>query len=306
MVRKILALAASFAVVASGNVHAVVFFSSDSPTKNITAPGGPLAGSGWQFQGQWGSTLGTPIAPNYFITASHIGGTVGDSFVFSGSSYTTTAVFDDPNSDLRIWQVDGVFSTYAPLYTGSSEVGQDVVFFGRGSQRGAEVVLSGTSKGWQWGTGDEVQRWGQNKVEAIADGGAPYGTSLLAMAFNDDGGPEEATYSFGDSGGGVFILDAGTWKLAGVNSWADGPYGTEAVRPPEPQTFLGSLYDQDGFYGDTLTGWKQVTGPGMVYASRISTSQAWILSVIPEPATGSLVYAGLFVFGRRRMLNRRR
>jgi len=90
MVRKFLAVAASFAVMAFGNVHAVVFFSTGDPAKNITAPGGPLAGSGWQFQGEWGATLGTPIAPNYFITASHIGGTEGDSFVFSGSTYPTT------------------------------------------------------------------------------------------------------------------------------------------------------------------------------------------------------------------------
>lgn len=56
------------------------------------------ANSGWQYEGQFGSFLGTVIASNYFITAKHIGGSVGDTFVFSGVNYTTTAVFPDPRA----------------------------------------------------------------------------------------------------------------------------------------------------------------------------------------------------------------
>ena len=68
-----------------------------------------------QLRGDWraaaGSTkaslvlfLGTPIASNYFITAKHIGGSVVQTFILNGTTYTTTAVFPDPSSDLQIWQ----------------------------------------------------------------------------------------------------------------------------------------------------------------------------------------------------------
>lgn len=277
---------------------ALIFYSTGSSSFNTTAPTGPLADSGWNLQGQWYGSSGIPIAPNYFITAQHIGGDVGGSFIFSGSSYTTTAFFNDPNSDLRIVQVDGTFSTYATLYTGSSESGKDVVMFGRSYERGAEVVLSGTSKGWEWGAQNGVLRWGENQITGIYNGGALYGYSLLGMEFNSDAGPNEATYASGDSGGGVFILDEGIWKLAGINSWADGPYGPTAT--PYENFFYASLYDQSGYYGDLLTGWQATTGPAMIYASRISTSQEWIASVIPEPSIFALAGGGLVLLIPRR------
>ena len=59
---------------------------SYDPTADTTAPTGALAGSGWQDEGNFGGELGTAIAPNYFITAAHIGGNVGDSFLFDNSS----------------------------------------------------------------------------------------------------------------------------------------------------------------------------------------------------------------------------
>src|SRR5580693_5424744 len=86
---------------------AVILYGTGDPSANTTAPTGTLAGSGWQYEGQFGSFLGTIIASNYFVTAKHIGGNVGQSFIFNGATYTTTAVFPDPSSDLQIWQVSG-------------------------------------------------------------------------------------------------------------------------------------------------------------------------------------------------------
>src|SRR5580765_463989 len=76
--------------------HAVLFDSTGDPTFNTTAPGGALAGGGWQFQGDWLGFLGTPVASNYFITAAHLGGSVGDIFTFDGVPYTTTDMFNSP------------------------------------------------------------------------------------------------------------------------------------------------------------------------------------------------------------------
>ncbi len=280
---------------------ALLFFSSGDPSKNTTAPTGPLAGSGWQYQGQWGSVTGTPIAPRHFISAAHINGMVGSTFIYQGVTYTTVAKFDDPDGDLQIWEVDKTFPTYAPLYTGSDEVGKDVVFFGRGGPRGSEVTLSSQSKGWLWTDPDAILRWGENTIVANLDGGS-YGHNLLALEFNNDAGPNEAGFSAGDSGGGLFINDGGTWKLAGVNSYADGPYGPNST--PFDQQFSASLFDTEGYYGDTLNGWEDVSGPGLIYVSRISSSQAWISSIaaVPEPTSGAFVVAalaGLAAYRRR-------
>ena len=43
-------------------------------------------------------------------------------------------------TDLRVFEVYGDFSAYAPLYTGSDEVGKQAVLMGRGVQRGTEIT----------------------------------------------------------------------------------------------------------------------------------------------------------------------
>ena len=71
------------------------------------------------------------------------------------------------------------FSNYAPLYTGSSEMGQTCVVIGRGWERGDAVVVvdGGTNltDGWQWGQPGYsygVERWGENSVVGTITAGA--------------------------------------------------------------------------------------------------------------------------------------
>src|SRR5207253_981498 len=75
--------------------QAIILKGSGDPAYNSTPPTGTLAGSGWQYQGQWGGFLGTVIAPQYFIAAQHVGGTVGQEFIQNGVTYHTTAYWDD-------------------------------------------------------------------------------------------------------------------------------------------------------------------------------------------------------------------
>jgi hypothetical protein len=60
--------------------QAVILLDTGDPNFNTTAPTGELAGSGWQYEGLWVSFLGTAVASNFFITAKHVGGSVGDTF----------------------------------------------------------------------------------------------------------------------------------------------------------------------------------------------------------------------------------
>lgn len=266
---------------------AVIFDSTGDPGFNTTAPTGSLRDSGWQFQGQFGGFLGTPIASNLFITAEHIGGSVGQSFAFGGIDYLTDKFFDDPASDLRIWRIDGTFPTFAPLYTKGDEAGKALLVFGRGTQRGSELRDTlGFLHGWAWGGGDGVQRWGTNAVTATPQGGEGIG-SLLAADFNHIGGTE-AHLSVGDSGGGLFIRDGNTWKLAGINYAVTGPYFTSMSGAGETNA---ALYDQSTYFTRNGLGtYSPATGPGSFFSSRISSNIDFIsrtvaANPIPEPST---------------------
>src|SRR3954469_3497869 len=120
--------------------HGIVL--TDKWYRNKLAPTGTLANSGWQYEGNWASFTGTPIAKNYFVTASHVGGSVGQSLTLKGVSYPTVAMYDDPATDLRIWKTSKSFSSWAPLYSGGAEIGKTGVIMGRGTARGSDVRVN--------------------------------------------------------------------------------------------------------------------------------------------------------------------
>lgn len=302
----------------AGQAQAVLFYDTGSATHNTTAPGGAYTGSGWQFQGYYGSYLGTMIAPQYFITAQHFP-TQGGSFVhaglFNGAADVTYTIdtaanggagyWDVAGTDLRILKINEVFPTYAPLYTGSAETGLTLVTMGRGGMRGADVFVSGLLHGWEHTAGDGTTRWGANVVTGVVN---YFGASLLNVEFNAGGLDEEATLSDGDSGGGVFVNDGGVWKLAGVNFTIDGDFDTNNITG-DGSDFSASLFDAGGLYnGSDAGGWTLVPdGPADVpvsfYASRISSSSAAIMTItgVPEPQGGVLILvAGMCSLRRRR------
>jgi hypothetical protein len=260
-----------------GSVDGIILYRTGDATANTTAPGGSLANSGWQYEGIFGDYLGTPIAPHFFITAQHIGMN-SDKLVYRGANYTIVKSFDDPGTDLRIFQVVQTFSLFAPLYTGSDEVGKHLVAIGRGTQRGIEVRAAGSLRGWAWGQSDKVQRWGENVVAAIKE--RPPGGEMLYSLFDKAGLPNESHLSNGDSGGGVFLNDGGVWKLGGINYDVDGAFYTG---PNGVGGFLAALFDQRGFFDEDR---HSVSGntpkPSGFYASRISSRVDWIDSVV-EP-----------------------
>lgn len=269
--------------------QAIIFHSTDDPAHNTTAPVGALAGSGWELQGRWGGFLGTPIAPNLFITAKHIGGGVGESFSFRGTNYPVIAAYTDPQSDLRVFEVCGIFPAFAELYSGANEVGRLMMVFGRGTRRGVEVVgdaVPGTEpKGWQWGDPDGVTRWGTNVVSTVS--GVIEGLGqLLAADFDADGGGSECHLSSGDSGGAIFIRDGATWKLAGINYAVDGPFSTTG----SGTGFNAAIFDTGGLYQfNAATGnWDYqlpkpfLDTPSAFYATRISANLTWINSIISQ------------------------
>lgn len=279
-------------------VSGVILFATDDPNYNASAPTGELNGSGWDFQGYWGIFLGTPIAPFYFITARHVGGAVGDPFTFAGAAYTTTAVFDDEQSDLRLWQVADPFPFYAQIYTNLTEVGKDLVVFGRGTLRGDPVNIAGPRglqlHGWGWGERDARIRWGQNQVTAIVEGDdvLPRESNvsnrigqLLQASFDAGAGPNEAHLSPGDSGGAVFIQDGATWKLAGINYSVDGPFRlTESSAAFDAALFdVGGLYQEEEESVWIFTPDLPLPQPSAFYATRLAAHLPWIERILSQP-----------------------
>jgi hypothetical protein len=265
--------------------QAVVFYSTADPSYNTTPPTGNLAGSGWDYQGSWGAFLGTPIAPQCFITAKHIGGVEGDSFVFAGQTYVTIAFYDDPASDLRMWRIRGAFPYVASCYERADERSRLLVVFGRGTQRGDPIILTNrfgsALKGWKWGTIDGVKRWGQSTVYNIATNSADQ-NEFLQMLFRAGSLTNETDVSGGDSGGGLFINDGGGWKLAGINHGIRGPYNTNDTGGG----FYACVFDEGGLYVQDNSVWSFIPEllfteqPGVFYATRISSRLGWINQVV--------------------------
>lgn len=299
-----------------GTGRAVLLDETGDALANTTTPTGAYAGSGWDYQGYYGSYLGTMIAPQFFITAQHIGVSLDPTFTKPGEmTYTIDAAangglgyWDIAGTDLRIFKINETFSSYAQLYTGAGEAGQGLTVFGRGGPRGAEVEFEGELRGWEHTGSDGVMRWGTNAVENIVSFGAG---DLLRADFDHNLDPllgqHEATLSSGDSGGGVFILDGGVWKLAGVNYGVDGFFNLNNIPGNDPE-IQAALFDRGGFYqGSDAGGWSinplPANSPANFYASRISSSAAEIQSIIavPEPGGVTLLMLGmLLVFRRRR------
>lgn len=266
-------------------VDAVMFLGTGDIQHNTSTPGD---NSGWQYEGKFNSFLGVPIAPHFFITAKHIGGSVGNTFDFHGEIYTTIAIHDSPSTDLRIWEVDHAkpFPTYAPLSSGVADVGGVIHVMGRGTRRGTEVIVAGEEKGWQWGPSDDVQRWGRNIVVGTTNGGETLG-ELLYCDFDKPGIAEECHLSVGDSGGGAFVFENGLWRLAGINYAVDGPFR----EGPSGTAFSAALYDCGGLEVSNGASWVVVPNttadqPASFYCSRISASLSWISSI--APAAGAL------------------
>lgn len=290
--RFLIVIAGLSALLLAARAEAVILYRSS--IRNKSEPTGSNANSGWKYQGNWGGGfLGTAIGKNYFITAGHIGGGVGQNIYYQGKNYPAIAMYDDPSTDLRIFKINGSFPNWAQIYTGTSETGKRAMVFGRGTGRGTAVTKNGVTKGWKWATQDKVKSWGENNVAGFYNPGTGYG-SLLKFSFNKGGLTNEGALSTGDSAGGVFINDNGTWKLAGINYLVEGPF---SFTGSNGSGFMASLYDKGGLYLGGDNAWKYNTdttadNPGNWYATRISSRSSWIKSIIGTSSTSAVASAG--------------
>ena len=275
-VRTLLTIALLFCSAVA--VRAVILFGTEG---NTTEPTDELAGSGWQYQGDWGGFLGTPIAPRFFLSAAHVGN-AGAALIYHGVSYPVVrTIFDPAGSDLRMYEVETPFPSFAPLYTSHDEVGKPLVVIGRGTERGGAITYGDQLRGWYHGAGHGTRRWGTNAVGDIVPNRPD--DDLLYATFDANVSVNEAHLSGGDSGGATFIQEGGVWKLAGINYAIDGPFSTDGT---DATAFHAAFFDASQFYyksSNDPPAYTFIPGPGPVpsgfYATRISSRTGWIYSV---------------------------
>ncbi len=272
-----------WALLFGGHLSAMVFMFSDDPDFNTSPPQGYYADSGWQWQGEWGKGAGTIVSPNQVLTAKHFAAAAF--FVHENKVYPVLGQIDDPHSDLRLVTVDssahGDFASYAPLYGGGQEVGQEVVVFGRGDIRGAPVLIDDALRGWQYQSDSGRRlRWGTNRIIALA----PYGERenlLLTARFDAGSNPTECHLANWDSGGGIFLRDDGQWKLAGVNYAVDAAFNSVTGDAGE---FSAALFDMRGLrQGEALIPEGESHVASAFYATRVAARLDWLQANLYRP-----------------------
>ena len=261
---------------------AVILRTGEAPS---TPPTGRLADSGWQWQ-IGPTTGGTLVGPSHILTAIHLGLWTGSRIQWNGLDYVVVEAVDHPDSDLRLLRVGGRFSTWAPMNRTTTEVRKEVVVFGRGGPPGAPVVANNKVCGWSWNPPDGQLRWGTNQIDSVVTGNeTPPGHFIIGM-FDEKGGNLEATFSVGDSGGGVFLQTPTGWALAGVISAVQGTFRATADGP----LIYAALFDRRPFLEEVSPGvWdydpNRYRRPGTFWmASRISAYAFWVDVRMAEPA----------------------
>ena len=252
--------------------RAVVIDRVNAGSANMTAPADD---PGWNNVGGIGIGGGVYLGYGWVLTANHIGS--GSGINLGGVTYTMApgtghrltnagAAGKTAVTDLYMFQLQGALPNLPAIRITSIAPanGDTVTMIGRGSLQAANPTfwnVNTTSTPWVWTEttaalanaagfktiGGGTMRWGTN---AIDDRGwlNVGGVSVLGLrtTFNPGVSSNEAQVVVGDSGGAMFVKQAGQWSLAGIiiaqGIFREQPGGTSTA------VFFGTSYFADLSY----------------------------------------------------------
>jgi len=252
--------------------EAVILYSGDN-SANLIAPdaarmnvfeavarvcnstGGQTAGSAVHIRGK------------YLLTANHVANRShvtfdGSTFHAVDSAFTPVKIGEADMKLIKLINDPGL--PEKPLFTGTAGdvfATGTLVGWGRGRDPAVSDSVAGATNTWQWGDAStEAKRWGTNRIDSSITLEGPFGNTYTALVttLNRDAGNNEAGAALFDSGSGLFVDDAGTWKLAGLAT---------AVSTADSSTF------------GTFLNWDRN------YFVRISSYSAGVEAAIPDTST---------------------
>ena len=232
--------------------------------------------------------LGNYSGEHWYITANHV--VLTNDIICDGVTYSRDTGFSGQqigSTDMQLFKgTSGPSVGQLPLMSTRPAAASELFFMGFGRGRGATETywndpggasawvelpssVGANREGYKW-TGATQGRWGNNLMTGSTSfslGTTGGTTTSFQSNFTAIGETYECAGSLGDSGGGVFYKDAGTWKLAGI-MLAVGNVDSE-------QPASTSVYG------------------GTTYASDISVYRDDILNAIPEPRKSVLIFGAL-------------
>ena len=257
---------------------------------------GSLDATGFNDVGMLSGASCEVIAPNWVMTAKHVGGMT---MTLDGVNYTADTRYDNPDADMSLLHFSNTFSSYYAPYFGSV-VGQTLTYVGYGLS--ADLRTSGpyayTGYDIDWSSAG-VLRMMTNTAGRVTQEDDGYGNGWCIEADLDSGyaqsppgsqidylgdgpaTPNEGGLLFGDSGSPALVEIGGQWRTVGVN------IDIEYTNGPD----VGGWNDYCNF-GDTF------------YSTSVGAYQNWIQTTMnptPEPVSVSALAVGsLFFFVRKK------
>ena len=280
---RIYSFALVFLLCLASAAGAVLIDSGDG-TGNTTAPS---PDPGWSNVGERSLWSAVYLGDGWVVTAWHVGaGPVildGVTYPHLPSLVTRIDNGDGTFADLLVFGLEPPHPLLPDLTLASvaPAVGESAILIGNGLDRGAATTWQPnpptppTLEGYEWG-GARSMRWGTNEITDPSIISLPSAiTTAISTDFDEGATPHESQAVNGDSGGALFVDNAGSWELAGMLFAIDAYLG---------QPSFTSLYGN------------------RTYSVDIAHYRDAILDVtsVPEPAGGLL--AGLALM---RMLARR-